>query len=226
MRIDIISVVPELLDSPLSHSIVGRARKKGLVEIHVHNPRKYGKGPHLQVDDYNYGPDAGMVMMIEPLFRMIEELKAERDYDEIIYMSPDGEILNQGIANELSLKGNIILLCGHYKGIDQRVRDHLITREISVGDYVLSGGEIPAAILADAIVRLIPGAISDGTSALSDCFQDGLLSAPIYTRPAEFNGWKVPDILLCGDPVKIRQWQDEQALERTRRLRPGLLNGE
>ena len=226
MRIDIISVVPELLDSPLSHSIVGRARKKGLVEIHVHNPRKYGKGPHLQVDDYNYGPDAGMVMMIEPLFRMIEELKAERDYDEIIYMSPDGEFLNQGIANELSLKGNIILLCGHYKGIDQRVRDHLITREISVGDYVLSGGEIPAAILADAIVRLIPGAISDGTSALSDCFQDGLLSAPIYTRPAEFNGWKVPDILLCGDPVKIRQWQDEQALERTRRLRPGLLDGE
>ena len=226
MRIDLISVVPERLDSPLSHSIVGRARKKGLVEIHVHNPRKYGKGPHLQVDDYNYGPDAGMVMMIEPLFRMIEELKAERDYDEIIYMSPDGEILNQGIANELSLKGNIILLCGHYKGIDQRVRDHLITREISVGDYVLSGGEIPAAILADAIVRLIPGAISDGTSALSDCFQDGLLSAPIYTRPAEFNGWKVPDILLCGDPVKIRQWQDEQALERTRRLRPGLLDGE
>ena len=226
MRIDIISVVPELLDSPLSHSIVGRARKKGLVEIHVHNPRKYGKGPHLQVDDYNYGPDAGMVMMIEPLFRMIEELKAERDYDEIIYMAPDGEILNQGIANELSLKGNIILLCGHYKGIDQRVRDHLITREISVGDYVLSGGGLPAAILADATAPLLPGAISDGTSALSDCFQDGLLSAPIYTRPAEFNGWKVPDILLCGDPVKIRQWQDEQALERTRRLRPGLLDGE
>ena len=224
MRIDIISVVPELLDSPLSHSIVGRARKKGLVDIHIHNPRKYGKGPHLQVDDYNYGPDAGMVMMVEPLYRMIEELKSEREYDEIIYMSPDGEILNQGIANDLSLKGNIILLCGHYKGIDQRVRDHLITREISVGDYVLSGGEIPAAILADAIVRLIPGAISDGTSALSDCFQDGMLSAPIYTRPAEFNGWKVPEILLCGDPVKIRQWQDEQALERTKKLRPGLLN--
>ena len=224
MRIDIISVVPELLDSPLSHSIVGRARKKGLVDIHIHNPRKYGKGPHLQVDDYNYGPDAGMVMMVEPHYRMIEELKSEREYDEIIYMSPDGEILNQGIANELSLKGNIILLCGHYKGIDQRVRDHLITREISVGDYVLSGGEIPAAILADAIVRLIPGAISDGTSALSDCFQDGMLSAPIYTRPAEFNGWKVPEILLCGDPVKIRQWQDEQALERTKKLRPGLLN--
>ena len=224
MRIDIISVVPELLESPLSHSIVGRALKKGLVDIHIHNPRKYGKGPHLQVDDYNYGPDAGMVMMVEPLYRMIEELKSEREYDEIIYMSPDGEILNQGIANELSLKGNIILLCGHYKGIDQRVRDHLITREISVGDYVLSGGEIPAAILADAIVRLIPGAISDGTSALSDCFQDGMLSAPIYTRPAEFNGWKVPEILLCGDPVKIRQWQDEQALERTKKLRPGLLN--
>ena len=224
MRIDIISVVPELLESPLSHSIVGRARKKGLVDIHIHNPRKYGKGPHLQVDDYNYGPDAGMVMMVEPLYRLIEELKSEREYDEIIYMSPDGEILNQGIANELSLKGNIILLCGHYKGIDQRVRDHLITREISVGDYVLSGGEIPAAILADAIVRLIPGAISDGTSALSDCFQDGMLSAPIYTRPAEFNGWKVPEILLCGDPVKIRQWQDEQALERTKKLRPGLLN--
>lgn len=223
MRIDIISVVPELLDSPLSHSIVGRARAKGIVEIYVHNPRKYGKGPHRQVDDYNYGPDAGMVMTVEPLFRMIGELKAEREYDEVIYMSPDGEILNQGIANELSLKGNIILLCGHYKGIDQRVRDHLVTREISVGDYVLSGGEIPAAVLADAIVRLIPGAITDGTSALSDCFQDNLLSPPIYTRPAEFNGWKVPDILLCGDPKKIQAWQDEQALERTKRLRPQLL---
>lgn len=223
MRIDIISVVPELLDSPLSHSIVGRARKKGLVDIHIHNPRKYGKGPHLQVDDYNYGPDAGMVMMVEPLYKMIEELKSEREYDEIIYMSPDGEILNQGIANELSLKGNIILLCGHYKGIDQRVRDHLITREISVGDYVLSGGEIPAAILADAIVRLIPGAISDGTSALSDCFQDGMLSAPIYTRPAEFNGWKVPDILLSGNPRLIKEWQDRIALERTEQLRPELL---
>lgn len=223
MRIDIISVVPELLESPLSHSIVGRARAKGIVEIYVHNPRKYGKGPHRQVDDYNYGPDAGMVMTVEPLFRMIEELKAQREYDEVIYMSPDGEILNQGIANELSLKGNIILLCGHYKGIDQRVRDHLVTREISVGDYVLSGGEIPAAVLADAIVRLIPGAITDGTSALSDCFQDNLLSPPIYTRPAEFNGWKVPDILLCGDPKKIQAWQDEQALERTKRLRPQLL---
>ncbi len=223
MRIDIITVVPELLDSPLSHSIVGRARKKGLVEIYIHNPRKYGKGPHRQVDDYNYGPDAGMVMMVEPLYRMIEELKSQREYDEVIYMSPDGEILTQAIANELSLKGNIILLCGHYKGIDQRVRDHLITREISVGDYVLSGGEIPAAIVADAIVRLIPGAIGDGTSALSDCFQDDLLSPPIYSRPAEFNGWKVPDVLLGGDPLKIQAWQDEQALERTRRLRPALL---
>ncbi|MCQ2143286.1 MAG: tRNA (guanosine(37)-N1)-methyltransferase TrmD [Bacteroidales bacterium] len=223
MRIDILTVVPELLESPLSYSIVGRAIKKGLVEIHVHNIRKYGKGPHLQVDDYSYGGDAGMVMMVEPIYRMIEELRAEREYDEIIYMSPDGEILNQGIANELSLKENIILLCGHYKGIDQRVRDHLVTREISVGDYVLSGGEIPAAIVADSIVRLIPGAITDETSALSDCFQDGLLSAPIYTRPAEFNGWKVPDVLLSGDPKKIRVWQDEQAIARTKELRPGLL---
>ena len=223
MRIDIITVVPELLESPLSHSIVGRAIKKGLVEIHVHNPRKYGKGPRLQVDDYSYGGDAGMVMMVEPIFNMIAELKAERDYDEVIYMSPDGEILNQGIANEMSLKENIIILCGHYKGIDQRVRDHLITREISVGDYVLSGGEIPAAILSAAIIRLIPGALTDETSALSDCFQDGLLSAPIYTRPAEFNGWKVPDVLLSGNPKLIREWQDEQALIRTRERRPELL---
>lgn len=223
MRIDIITVVPELLESPLAHSIVGRAIKKGIVEIHVHNLRKYGKGPRLQVDDYSYGGDAGMVMMVEPIYMMINELKAERDYDEVIYMSPDGEILNQGIANELSLKGNIIILCGHYKGIDQRVRDHLVTREISVGDYVLSGGEIPAAIVADAIVRLLPGALTDETSALSDCFQDGLLSAPIYTRPAEFNGWKVPEVLLSGNPKLIREWQDNQAVERTRRLRPELM---
>ena len=222
MRIDIITVVPELLESPLSHSIVGRARKKGIVEIEVHNLRKYGKGPRLQVDDYSYGGDAGMVLMVEPVYRMIEELKAERDYDEVIYLSPDGEILTQGIANELSLKGNLILLCGHYKGIDNRIREHLITREISVGDYVLSGGEIPAAILADAIVRLIPGALTDETSALSDCFQDGLLSSEIYTRPAEFNGWKVPDVLLSGNPRLIREWQDENALARTRERRPGL----
>ncbi|MDY2707679.1 MAG: tRNA (guanosine(37)-N1)-methyltransferase TrmD [Candidatus Cryptobacteroides sp.] len=224
MRIDIITVVPELLESPLSHSIVGRARKKGIVEIEVHNLRKYGKGPRLQVDDYSYGGDAGMVLMVEPVYRMIEELKAERDYDEVIYLSPDGEILTQGIANELSLKGNLILLCGHYKGIDNRIREHLITREISVGDYVLSGGEIPAAILADAIVRLIPGALTDETSALSDCFQDGLLSSEIYTRPAEFNGWKVPDVLLSGNPRLIREWQDENALARTRERRPGLLD--
>ncbi|MGM9748284.1 MAG: tRNA (guanosine(37)-N1)-methyltransferase TrmD [Candidatus Cryptobacteroides sp.] len=225
MRIDIITVVPELLESPLSHSIVGRAIKKGLVEINVHNLRKYGKGPRQQVDDYNYGGDAGMVLMVEPVYRMIEELKAEREYDEVIYMSPDGETFSQGMANELSLKENIIILCGHYKGIDHRIREHLITREITVGDYVLSGGEIPAAIVADAIVRLIPGAITDETSALSDCYQDGLLSAPIYTRPAEFNGWKVPEVLLSGNPKLIREWQDEQAIERTKLLRPNLLDG-
>ena len=224
MRIDILTVVPELLESPLGHSIVGRAIKKGIVEIHVHNIRKYGLGPHRSVDDYCYGGDAGMVMMVEPVFKMIGELKAERDYDEVIYMSPDGEILTQGIANELSLKENIILLCGHYKGIDHRIREHLVTREISVGDYVVSGGEIPAAIVVDAIVRLLPGAITDETSALSDSFQDDLLSPPIYTRPAEFNGWKVPDVLLSGNPKLIRAWQDEQAVERTKRLRPELLN--
>ncbi len=224
MRIDIISVVPELLESPLNYSIVGRARKKGIVEIEVHNLRKYGKGPHLQVDDYSYGGDAGMVLMVEPVYKMIEELKSQRDYDEVIYLSPDGEILNQGIANELSLKGNLILLCGHYKGIDNRIREHLVTREISVGDYVLSGGEIPAAILADAIVRLLPGALTDETSALSDCFQNGLLSSEIYTRPAEFNGWKVPEVLLSGNPKLIQEWQDENALARTRERRPGLLD--
>ena len=223
MRIDIITVLPELLESPLEHSIVGRARKKGIVEIHVHNLRKYGKGPRLQVDDYSYGGDAGMVLMVEPVYRMIEELKSEREYDEIIYMSPDGEQFDQNMANELSLKGNIIILCGHYKGVDHRIREHLVTREITVGDYVLSGGEIPAAIITDAVVRLLPGAITDETSALSDCYQDGLLSAPIYTRPAEFNGWKVPDVLLSGNPKLIREWQDEQAIARTRLLRPRLL---
>ncbi len=224
MRIDILSVVPELLESPLGYSIVGRAVKKGLVEIHVHNLRKYGIGPRKNVDDYSYGGDAGMVMMVEPVYKMIEELKSERDYDEIIYMSPDGRLLDQPMANELSLKGNIIILCGHYKGIDHRIREHLITREISVGDYVVSGGEIPAALLTDAIVRLIPGALTDETSALSDSFQDNLLSPPVYTRPAEFNGWKVPDVLLSGNPKLIREWQDEQALERTKTLRPNLLN--
>ena len=223
MRIDILTVVPELLESPLGHSIVGRAIKKGLVEIHVHNLRKYGIGPRKNVDDYSYGGDAGMVMMVEPVFRMIEELKSERHYDEVIYMSPDGENLTQGISNQLSLCENLIILCGHYKGIDHRIREHLITREISVGDYVVSGGEIPAALLADSIIRLIPGALTDETSALSDSFQDNLLSPPVYTRPAEFNGWKVPDVLLSGNPKLIRVWQDRQALERTRQLRPELL---
>ena len=223
MRIDILTVVPELLDSPLSHSIVVRAIKNGLVDIKVHNLRKYGVGPRKNVDDYSYGGDAGMVMMVEPVFNMINELKSERDYDEVIYMSPDGERLNQKISNELSLKGNIIILCGHYKGIDHRIREHLITREISVGDYVVSGGEIPAALLADSIVRLIPGALTDETSALSDSFQDDLLSPPVYTRPAEFHGWKVPDVLLSGNPKLIQAWQDEQALERTKLLRPELI---
>lgn len=223
MRIDILTVVPELLESPLGYSIVGRAIKKGLVEIHVHNLRKYGIGPRKNVDDYSYGGDAGMVMMVEPVDRMIAELKAERDYDEVIYMSPDGERLNQAISNELSLKGNIIILCGHYKGIDHRIREHLITREISVGDYVVSGGEIPAALLADSIIRLIPGALTDETSALSDSFQDDLLSPPVYTRPADYNGWKVPDVLLSGNPKIIREWQDQQSLERTKLLRPELL---
>ena len=224
MRIDILTVVPELLESPLSHSIVGRAIKKGLVDIQVHNLRKYGIGPRKNVDDYSYGGDAGMVMRIEPVYDMIEELRAERDYDEVIYLSPDGERLDQGISNELSLKENLILLCGHYKGIDHRIREHLVTREISVGDYVVSGGEIPAALLTDSIVRLIPGALTDETSALSDSFQDNLLSPPVYTRPVEFHGWRVPDVLLSGNPKLIDAWQDEQALERTKRLRPELLN--
>ena len=223
MRIDIITAVPELLESPLDHSIVGRARKNGLVEIHIHNLRKYGKGPRHNVDDYCYGGDAGMVLMVEPVFRIIEELGSERHYDEIIYMSPDGDILDQPMANSLSLKENIIILCGHYKGIDHRIREHLVTKEISIGDYVLSGGEIPAAVVVDSLVRLIPGALTDETSALSDSFQDNLLSPPVYTRPASFNGWDVPEVLLCGDPKKIQQWQDEQALERTARLRPELL---
>ena len=223
MRIDILTVVPELLDSPLSHSIVGRAIKKGLVEIHIHNLRKYGKGPRQQVDDYSYGGDAGMVLMLEPVYNMIAELKAEREYDEVIYMSPDGEILNQNIANELSLKGNIIILCGHYKGIDYRVREHLVTREISIGDYVLTGGELAACVIADSVVRLIPGAIGDEASALTDCFQDDLLAPPVYTRPAEFRGWRVPDVLLSGNFAEIEKWQEEQSFERTKRLRPDLL---
>ena len=223
LRIDIITVVPELLGSPLSYSIPGRAVKKGLVEIHVHDLRKYVLGSRLTVDDYSYGGDAGMVMMVEPVFNCINDLKAERHYDEVIYMAPDGETLTQGIANELSLKENIIILCGHYKGIDERIREHLITREISVGDFVVSGGEIPAALLADSIIRLVPGVLTDETSALSDSFQDGLVSPPVYTRPAEFNGWKVPDVLLSGNPKLIQAWQDEQAVQRTKERRPNLL---
>ena len=223
MRIDIVTVVPGLLESPFQYSIVARAIKKGLVEIHVHDLREYGLGSRRTVDDYSYGGDAGMVMMCEPVFNLIGDLKKQRDYDEVIYMAPDGDILTQGIANELSLKENIIILCGHYKGIDERIREHLVTREISIGDFVVSGGEIPAAILADSIVRLIPGALTDETSALSDSFQDGLVAPPVYTRPAEYNGWKVPDVLLSGNPKLIRAWQDEQALARTRERRPGLL---
>ncbi|MBQ2102943.1 MAG: tRNA (guanosine(37)-N1)-methyltransferase TrmD [Bacteroidales bacterium] len=223
MRIDIVTVVPGLLESPFQYSIVARAIKKGLVEIHVHDLREYGLGSRRTVDDYSYGGDAGMVMMCEPVFNLIGDLKKQRDYDEVIYMAPDGEILTQGIANELSLKENIIILCGHYKGIDERIREHLVTREISIGDFVVSGGEIPAALLADSIVRLIPGALTDETSALSDSFQDGLVAPPVYTRPAEYNGWKVPDVLLSGNPKLIRAWQDEQALARTRERRPGLL---
>ena len=223
MRIDILSAVPELLESPLNYSIVKRAKDKNLVDIHIHNIRDYGMGNYRQIDDYAYGGDAGMVMMVEPIFNLIENLKKERDYDEVIYTSPDGQILDQACANHLSCLQNIIILCGHYKGIDQRIRDHLITLEISAGDYVLSGGELPAAIITDAVVRLIPGALGDETSALSDSFQDELLSPPIYTRPAEFNGWKVPDVLLSGNPKLIKAWQDEQALERTKKLRPNLL---
>ena len=223
MRIDILTVVPELLESPLGHSIVKRAQDKGLVEIHIHNLREYGRGPYRQTDDYSYGGDAGMVMMIEPVYRMIEDLKAQRDYDEIIYTAPDGDILNQGIANELSCKGNIIILCGHYKGVDQRVRDHLITREYSIGDFVLTGGEMPAAMMTDAIVRLLPGALGDVESALNDSFQDGLLEAGVYTRPAEYKGWKVPEILLSGHQAKIEEWMYEQSLAHTAERRPDLL---
>ncbi len=223
MRIDIITVLPEMLESPLGCSIVKRACDKGLAEIHVHNLRDYTLNKHRKVDDYPFGGEAGMVMQIEPVDRCIAALKAERNYDEVIFTAPDGEVFNQRIANEMSLLQNIIILCGHYKGIDYRIREHLITREISIGDYVLTGGEMPAAIITDAIVRLIPGAMGDEQSALTDSFQDNLLEAPIYTRPAVYNGWAVPDILLSGHEAKIDAWRHEQALERTRRLRPDLL---
>lgn len=223
MRIDIITVLPQMVEPFMNESIVARAQKKGLAEIHIHNLRDYTLDKWRRVDDYPYGGFAGMVMQIEPIDRCITHLREERDYDEIIFTSPDGERLTQHTANDLSMMQNIIILCGHYKGIDQRVRDHLVTREISVGDYVLTGGELPAAIITDAVVRLIPGVIGDEQSAFSDCFQDDILSAPIYTRPAEYKGWRVPDILLSGHEAKIKEWEMEQAMERTRRLRPDLL---
>lgn len=225
MRIDILTLLPELLDSPLNHSIVKRAKDKGLVDVVVHNLRKWSKDKrYFKVDDYAFGFSAGMVMQIEPIFLAIEELKSERRYDEVIFMSPDGEKFDQKTANTLSLKENIIILCGHYKGVDYRVRQHLVDREISVGDYVLTGGELPAAIVTDAVVRLLPGALGDEQSALSDSFQDGLLAPPVYTRPAEYNGWQVPPVLLSGNEAKIRDWEYEQALLRTQRLRPDLLD--
>jgi tRNA (guanine37-N1)-methyltransferase len=223
MRIDILTVVPELLESPLNESILKRAQAKGLVEIHVHNIRDYTTDKYRTVDDYPFGGEAGMVMKIEPIYTLIEKLKAERTYDEIIYTSPDGEVYNQQNANHLSTLENLMILCGQYKGIDHRIREHLITREISIGDYVLTGGELAAAIIADSVVRLIPGSIGDEASALTDSFQDGLLAPPVYTRPAEFNGWRVPDVLLSGNFAEISRWQEEQSVERTRQLRPDLL---
>ena len=223
MRIDILTVVPELLVSPLNESILKRAQEGGFAEIHIHNIRDYSEDKHHKVDDYPFGGEAGMVMKIEPVFRCIEKLKSERHYDEIIFTSPDGIRYDQHEANRLSTLENIIILCGHYKGIDYRIREHLITREISVGDYVLTGGELAAAIITDSVVRLLPGAIGDEASSLTDCFQDDLLAPPVYTRPAEFNGWKVPEVLLSGNFAEIAKWQDEQALARTQALRPDLL---
>ena len=223
MRIDIITVLPAMIEGFCNESILARAQKKGLAEIHLHNLRDYSADKWKRVDGYPYGGFAGMVMQCEPIDRCISALKAERDYDEVIFTSPDGEQFNQHVANDLSMKQNLIILCGHYKGIDHRIREHLIPREISIGDYVLTGGELAAAVMADAIVRIVPGVISDEQSALSDCFQDDMLSAPIYTRPAEYKGWKVPDILLSGNEAKIKDWEMEQSYERTKRLRPDLL---
>ena len=223
MRIDLLTVMPEMLESFFGCSILKRAQDKGLAEIVVHNLRDYTTSRHRKVDDYPFGGEAGMGMQIQPIDACISALKAERDYDEVIFTSPDGETFNQPMANSLSLLNNIIILCGHYKGVDWRVREHLITREISIGDYVLTGGELPGAVIADAVVRLIPGVIGDEQSALSDSFQDGLLAPPVYSRPAEYNGWRVPDILLSGHEAKIAEWRYEQALERTRRLRPDIL---
>lgn len=223
MRIDIITVLPELLQSPLNYSILKRAQDKKLVEIVVHNLRDYSLDKHRKVDDYPFGGEAGMVMQIEPVDRAITQLKSEREYDEVIFTTPDGEQFDQPMANELSMKENIIILCGHYKGIDYRIREHLITKEVSIGDFVLTGGELAAACMADAITRLVPGVIGDEQSALSDSFQDNLLAAPVYTRPADYKGWKVPDVLLSGHEAKIKEWELQQSLERTKRLRPDLL---
>lgn len=224
MRIDILTVLPQLLESPFSASIMQRAQDKGHVEIYIHNIRDYSTNKHKNVDDYQYGGGAGMVMSIEPIAAAIEKLKSERKYDEIIYMSPDGELLEQSLCNSMSLSENLLILCGHYKGVDERIREHYITREISIGSYVLSGGELGAAVLVDSIVRLIPGVLNDETSALTDCFQDDLLSPPVYTRPPIFNGWEVPEVLLSGDFAKIEKWREEKALERTKERRPDLLD--
>lgn len=222
MRFDILTILPELLQGPLTVSMMKRAQDRGLLEIHIHNIRDYSTNKHRNVDDYQYGGGAGMVMAIEPIAAVIEQLKSERDYDDIIYMTPDGEVLEQKHSNAWSLKENIMILCGHYKGVDERVREHYITREISIGSYVLTGGELAAAVVIDSIARLIPGVMNDETSALTDSFQDNLLSPPVYTRPPEYNGWKVPDVLLCGDPLKIDAWREEQAIERTKVRRPDL----
>lgn len=223
MQLDIITCLPKLIESPFSDSILKRAQTKGLVNVNIIDLREYTTDKHKSVDDYAYGGGAGMVLMIEPIDRCIRDLKSRVTYDEIIYMSPDGELFNQSIANELSLKKNLLLLCGHYKGVDERVREHLVTREISIGNYVLSGGELAAAVVADAIIRLLPGVLSDETSALCDSFQDDLLAPPVYTRPADYNGWRVPDVLLSGHEAKIEQWRHEQSIERTRLRRPELL---
>jgi tRNA (guanine37-N1)-methyltransferase len=225
MRIDIISAVPKLMESPISHSILKRAQQRGLIEVHLHDLRDFTDSKHKQIDDYQFGGGAGMVMMIEPIDKCISWLKSERDYDQVIYMTPDGKTLNQSICNQLSLGGNLIILCGHYKGVDERVREHFITMELSVGDYVLSGGELPACIVVDAIGRLIPGVLNDESSALLDSFQDNLLAPPVYTRPAEYNGWKVPEVLLSGNERFINKWRDEQSLKRTKDRRPDLLEG-
>lgn len=226
MRIDIITVLPKLLEGPFDHSILKRAKDKGLLEVYVHDLREYSDYNHNQVDDYQFGGGAGMVMMIEPIVKCLEKLQQERQYDEVIYLTPDGKLFNQATANKLSLKQNLIMLCGHYKGIDERVRQHFITMEISIGDYVLSGGELAAAVVTDAIGRLIPGVLNDETSALFDSFQDNLLAPPVFTRPAEFRGMKVPDVLLSGHAKKIEQWRNDEALKRTKLRRPDLLGGE